>query len=511
MAELFSRPTHGDVAMCVARYGAAAALGGSTPSLAAGIAGLCARIKDLRCRFHGVAHAFEVILHGVRAGQTEKWRAPHVQQKVTVDRLIDDLRREIPRTYLHIPDSLQFVVGTQRLTFRYWMERLVEFTEFNLKIGATIPWKQNFEVSDKHPDAYELRLFVGFDCRRIVETEGEAKMGEKREGKNVALHFYSRKLGRLIKTEPDARHILGLSTGGTLFCSALTVIVDDVGGRLPLHPTKQEVSFGLEKVHRDNLFAWVGSVTKFYYRYHLKKYNNLKKVLSCQISQYAESQVPIEVKTYNESHFTSYQLTFEQYRDTIRVDPKVAKEIVGTDTYFRLHPVAGATHKHPAQSRKKTTKRSTLPLVSHQEKHPDSDAETTECHMKTERMKQSNKSHCLTLLDPDQDAEIKGAGCIDLCESCDEDNHSVSHDVSLAESMNAKEELEADRAELFAMGSKTGKAKICRRHDLERATKRLKHDYEAKIAVLEKENAELKEHLLKKDKIISVLKRRLCG
>ena len=87
-------------------------------------------------------------------------------------------------------------------------------------------------VSDKHPDSYELRLFLGFDNHRITENNGEAEKGRKKEGTSAALHFYSRRSGRLIKTEPDARHILGLSTGGSMFCSALTVIVDDVGGRL---------------------------------------------------------------------------------------------------------------------------------------------------------------------------------------------------------------------------------------------------------------------------------------
>ena len=157
MAELFSRPAHADVARCVARYGAGAAATATgagagvaaaavaAPDLAAGIAALCARVEDLR-RFPGAEHAFEVILHGLRSGQTEERRAPHVQQAATVGRLLEELRREVPRTYLHFPDAFRFSVDGRPLRFRYWMERLVEFTEFNVVVGATVPWKQNFEV-----------------------------------------------------------------------------------------------------------------------------------------------------------------------------------------------------------------------------------------------------------------------------------------------------------------------------------------------------------------------------
>ena len=116
--------------------------------------------------------------------------------------------------------------------------------------------------SDEHPDAYELRLFMGFDRERITDPDVAAETGEKRETKNASLHFYSRKSGRLIKSEPDARHMLGLSTGSSFYGSALTIIIDDVGGHLPLHPTKQDISFGQQNkgaIHEENLFAWVGA------------------------------------------------------------------------------------------------------------------------------------------------------------------------------------------------------------------------------------------------------------
>ena len=107
-----------------------------------------------------------------------------------------------------------------------------------------------------------MRLFLGFDRYRITDPDTEAETGERREKKNASLHFYSRQSGRLIKSEPDARHMLGLTTGSSTYGSALTIIIDDIGGNLPLSPTKQEISFGLEnkgEVHEENLVAWVGA------------------------------------------------------------------------------------------------------------------------------------------------------------------------------------------------------------------------------------------------------------
>jgi len=117
-------------------------------------------------------------------------------------------------------------------------------------------------LSAEHRDAYDLRLFLGFDRYRIVESDFDANTGEKKETKNASLYFYSRMSGRLIKSEPDARHMLGLSTGTSLYAAALTIIIDDVDGNLPLHPTKQDLAFGNENrgaVHEENLLAWVGA------------------------------------------------------------------------------------------------------------------------------------------------------------------------------------------------------------------------------------------------------------
>jgi len=376
MLSLFSQSKHSDVARCIAQYGADISSSSSREKntapyanqLTAGIDGICKHINDMCHNFHNSEYVFEVILHKIRHGQSiiteEDTDGPHamkraldVQQKITVNQLMKELRREIPRTYLHIPDSFEIRVGGQRLVFKYWQERLVELSNITISVGSTIPWKQNFEVSDAHPDAYDLRLFIGFDRHRIADSDIEADTGEKKGNKNASLYFYSRQSGRLIKSEPDARQMLGLTTSTTLYGAALTIIIDDIGGCLPLHPTKQDISFGLENkgaVHEENLFAWVGAVTKFYYQYHFKKYKRLKKVLSAKVSHYIDSKLPREPKTYDESEFTTFQLVFENYRNTIRVDSKLTKEIIGPDTYFRLLPETG----NEASSKGKAKKRS---------------------------------------------------------------------------------------------------------------------------------------------------------
>lgn len=146
MASLFSQTKHEDVAQCIAQFGAD--VSGGDLSLAAGIDGLCKHFDEICHDFYGNDHVFEVLLNKIRHDQEEGLgrRALDAQQKITVNQLIKDLQMEIPKTYLHIPDSLQFIVGKQELTFKYWQERLVEFSTFTVTVGASLPWQQNFEV-----------------------------------------------------------------------------------------------------------------------------------------------------------------------------------------------------------------------------------------------------------------------------------------------------------------------------------------------------------------------------
>lgn len=629
MSYLFSKPKHNDVAICIAQWGADIA--GGEPSLAAGIDGLCTRFDDICHEFYNNDYVFEVILNNIRHEQSEGLakRAMYAQQKITVNNLIKDLQREIPCMYLHIPDSFEFLVGKKRLIFDYWQERLVEFSTFTVPVGATIPWKQNFEDSAEHRDAYDLRLFLGFDRYRIVESDFDANTGEKKETKNASLYFYSRMSGRLIKSEPDARHMLGLSTGTSLYAAALTIIIDDVDGNLPLHPTKQDLAFGNENrgaVHEENLLAWVGAVTKFYYHYQLKKFSNKKKALSAHVSQYYDKENPIELKAYNKSDFTTFELPFEQYRSSIRVDSKLAKENVGSDTFFRLlpGPVAGApkgkkrsrSSTQRRQSRKKPDQQpaacdaETKEPISHQE---DSDSERgvikrsskkptkyreesdLDSEIEVSKMQRSRKNPNvyreesdpdseieLSKLpgkestsyqeesDSDQDSEIEtsvkmeeaainnastDSGCINLCESSDEEDENAVRDDQLPNSdahvsklsqagdtSDDESQTNNARTALKAVSSNSDTTKERKMHELEltMANSRIKclqnenkalreskadasqsdisqkkkfHELEEELNQLRVESGSkiraLTKELNQKEKVISVLKRRL--
>mmetsp|Transcript_9335 Transcript_9335/g.20219 ORF Transcript_9335/g.20219 Transcript_9335/m.20219 type:complete len:754 (-) Transcript_9335:1826-4087(-) len=526
MITLFSEPKHEDVAQCIAQYGAN--ITGCDPSLSDGIDGLCKRVGDMCHLFYGSDYVFEVILNKIRHGQEEGLvkRALDLQQKITVNQLIKDLRREIPRTYLHIPDSFQFIVDEERLKFNYWQKRLVELSTFTIPIGSTIPWKQNFEVSDQHPDSYELRLFMGFDRFRIADADVDGETGEKTETKNASLYFYSRQSGRLIKSDPDARAFLGLTSGGTAYCQGLTIIIDDINGCLPLHPTKQDISFGLENkgdVHEENLVAWVGSVTKFYYSTHVKKFNNLKKVLTAKVSHYVDSKLPNEPKALSESDFTTFKMTFGEYRSKIQVDSKKSKEIVGRDTYFRLHrdcsivnekkrshnssqkkPCEDNSDDQPSLGEPQKKRRRGEP-ISHRE-DADSDADS-EANVKMEAAAANNSID-------------NGSACIDLCGSSDEDDGRVpaerpSHPTETNRILElekvikqlrdeSKSEISSLRQENKALQERW----TLHKKQLE-DTKTKESKWKALTTKVKKENKELKEQVEQKDRIISVLKRRL--
>jgi FtsZ-binding cell division protein ZapB len=135
--------------------------------------------------------------------------------------------------------------------------------------------------------------------------------------------------------------MLGLTAGGTDFCQALTVIIDDIGGHLPLDPTKQGVAFGHHAnghVHQQNLYSVVNGVVKFYYKYHLKKFGDSKAVLTAKISEFSEADIPDKLKTCRNSILTDYGVLFNITKDNrIVVDRtcQVGYEI-GPDTIFRL-------------------------------------------------------------------------------------------------------------------------------------------------------------------------------
>jgi len=377
MLSIFSQTSNDDVASCIAQYGAASS--GSDPNLVTGAERLCQHF-DYICSFFDNSHVFMVIMDKVHHGLSEQYvrNAWDAQQKITVNHLIRDLREEIPKTYLHIPNSFDFRIGrkAEKSEFKYWPARMVELSSFTVDVNPKIPWQQKFD----HPDAYQLRVFIGFDGMRITDSEA---------GKEASLYVYSRQSGRLISHNPDARTLLGLSAGGTMFCQGLTIIIDDIAGNLPLNPTKQEVAFGEEahgEVHKENLMSWVGSVVHFYYSFHLKKCGQKKTVLTRKIAGFGDVLMDknrhLSLKTLDSSDLTTHQLSFKSIGKSIRADKSSAQEIVGVDTLCRLSAERSSNRNANKRSRNTTDNDSRQPKkkIPRRTKPSESDREKEEVY-----------------------------------------------------------------------------------------------------------------------------------
>mmetsp|Transcript_28067 Transcript_28067/g.44149 ORF Transcript_28067/g.44149 Transcript_28067/m.44149 type:complete len:731 (+) Transcript_28067:91-2283(+) len=347
MTEEFNQSQYASVAECVAEYGKITTDG--VPSLEKGIERLCKHFEDICKKFKNNRYVFEVILdkiHDRKQVHGEK------DKQTTVADIIKQLQHEIPMRYLHIDEAFKFSVGKKELTFRYWQERLVELTEIEIPVRSKTPWHENFGADV--PDQYWLRIFLGFDRFRIAESDVEPETGIKKANKQCYLYIYSRMSGRLILRERDSRARLRLNAGGTEFCQALTVIIDDVGGHLPVNPTKQDVVFSNQsqggETHEDNLYAMVRAVVAFYYKHHKKKYGGKKNVLTSKISQFVDSDFPDGMKSCAKCELTTYKVVFNQTKtNMIRVDH--SEEEPGVDTIFRLLP--DDTLKSPEKTARK--------------------------------------------------------------------------------------------------------------------------------------------------------------
>eukprot|EP00804_Cyclotella_cryptica_P009481 CCRYP_006207-RA/>CCRYP_006207-RA protein AED:0.02 eAED:0.02 QI:351/1/1/1/0.6/0.5/6/2440/802 len=349
MLRLFSQPQHDDVARCVAQYGAA--LHGSNPSLAVGIDRLCNHFHKICKDFYSNSYVFSVIIDKPRENLEDRsGGAADALTKIRVTKLLKSLHKEIPVTYLHLPKSFDFrIEGQDALTFHYWQSRLVELSATTVNICKTIGWHQNLESEYEHPDSYKLRLFLGFDRVRITDPSLK---------KAAALYVYSRQSGRLVKYEADARHLLGLTSGGSTFSSGLTILVDDIEGNLPLNPTKQDIAFGEDlsgETHSENLFRMIGATTSWYYNHHLSKFDLKKEILTSKISQF-DGESP-EFKSFDVSQFTTYSLVFKKHgKDSLRVDKKSFAETLGCDTIWRLEQYGQKTASPRSSKRKRESR-----------------------------------------------------------------------------------------------------------------------------------------------------------
>mmetsp|Transcript_6212 Transcript_6212/g.10433 ORF Transcript_6212/g.10433 Transcript_6212/m.10433 type:complete len:750 (-) Transcript_6212:1055-3304(-) len=386
MTEVFKQSQYASVAKCVAEYGKVTTDG--VPSLDKGIERLCKHFEDICKKFHDNPYVFEVILDKVH-DRNSKHASGAKDKQATVAEIMKTLQNDIPMRYLHIDETFKFSVGKKELTFRYWQERLVEFTEIEIPVRSKTPWHENFGVD--MPDQYWLRIFLGFDRFRIAESDVEPETGIKKSNKQCSLYIYSRMSGRLILRERDSRVRLRLNAGGTEFCQALTVIIDDVDGHLPVNPTKQDVVFSNQSqggdTHEENLYTMVRTVVAFYYTHHKKKYGGKKNILTSKISQFVDRELPDGMKSCANCKLTTYKVLFNQTNtNMIRVDH--SEEEPGVDTVFRLQPEE-KTLKSPGR-----TARKRKPSSTKKNSNPEADEELEAANKK--RSKKDTKRHSPT-------------------------------------------------------------------------------------------------------------------
>ena len=226
--------------------------------------------------------------------QEEEEDLQHDRVKGLLDQLIEDL----PRRYLHVPDHVSVIICRQRIRFGYWQWRMADMARFDLKIKKTVaiandPNWNTFSCQQDHNhgvdneiDCYSIRIFVGFDFSRLTQEDSS---------NDLAMYVYSRRPGRLIKTIPSARHQLALASGSSEYNQAMTILIDDYQGKLPLNPTKQDLAFSEEangEIHHQNLVAWTRFAAKVYYRYYKdSKFSKSKELITEALKWVANNQV----------------------------------------------------------------------------------------------------------------------------------------------------------------------------------------------------------------------------
>ena len=247
---------------------------------------LCRHIEEIVFGKHWKQydHVFCVILcklrHGVLLGQSQENEVNEQADeednyKGRTKYMLDTLANELPQKYIHVADSIQIVIQHRSVPFYYWERRLIELTKFEIVVDR----KNDYSTSKnwKNPrdeDATTLEVYLGFDPFRVTDGKKQSP---------ASLYVYSRPSGRLIKYWKDARGELGLSAGSTDFCQGLTILLFDYQGSLPLNPTKQDLSFGMEEhgqVHHKNLMEWIAAVTHLYYTFHLDHFGGKKSEIS---------------------------------------------------------------------------------------------------------------------------------------------------------------------------------------------------------------------------------------
>jgi hypothetical protein len=327
--------------------------------------------------------AFLVVLH----------RVIHRGSSEGIQGILQTLKELIPKTYLHL--TAQVSVEGRNLDFHYWGKRLAELHKFQLKIDS----KHSFDVAeDWHMpnNGHLVTIYLGFDPFRAHEENNN----------KASLFIYSRKAGRLVKTFDDARVLLGLSSGGTDFGQGLTVILDDHEGKLPLDPTKQDISFAFEafgKVHEKNLYSWIGGFAHFYYQWFLDIFTQ-KTALREEVLHQKDALKKLKVVAFlgNGSFSTFRGLSFHRKSGRIRCcnRKKGAKWVAGPDTKVSFRKVASVGRK-----KSKEKKKSVRPKKRKKEESHESHEDLTDESKEERRVPAKKAKRKIDLLDSDDDED----------------------------------------------------------------------------------------------------------
>jgi Bromodomain len=321
--------------------------------------------------------------------------APHalIQRISPAKAFLQDIKAMLPEYYINLPSSqgtFDFVIDKKAVDFTHWQKRLVELTKFEVYIPTDRPFESLPEDSwDKpSPDKHTLSIYCGFDAQRVNRD-----MQQKRGASTCMLYIYSCQAGRLIQKEVDARYMLGLSSSGVDYTQGLTVIVNDVAGKLPLTPTKDGIAWSERTngdIHQRNLLSWTGAVAGFFWNFHKqqiggKNNNKVKEVMKNTIQSFALveqasngvlTNVPETLEDANLSRFHGVQWKRVQAnfdnRWKIRKGMQPCTHEKGPDTLFsitadRLNRIREGEHikrKEPPTSSREAPPRKQARLVA---------------------------------------------------------------------------------------------------------------------------------------------------
>lgn len=343
------------VGACIAEYG--------DGSLENGIERLLYHYQSM-VQLEDRHHVFCVVLHNLKhnaggnisviaedsSDDEESNQVDYAQNAVG---LMQKLRQELPRQYIHVSSSLDVQVDGVSIVFSYWQRRMVELSSFEIKID---PKHSILKAQDwKDPvNGYSLKIYCGFDPIRLCESSKSP----------ASLFVYSRQSGRLILHSADCRSMLGLNPSGSDVSQGLTIILDDFHGNLPLSPTKQDLAFGEEshgEIHEQNLYNWLSGVARVYYNCHLGKMEDKKKeFLTAEIKRHlptvTDAQTsPVIPKPLPECNLSTL-INVPWYLRSEKVTASKTKYtyVTGVDTFITIREPA-ARKPQSAKKDKKTT------------------------------------------------------------------------------------------------------------------------------------------------------------